>query len=94
MSETAHNDNKNTIAGFTTVQAYTLAVITWPSESRSGTSHAAPPLYLPPRRARKLPHPPPWETLLWEQPSFRESARLSNSNQFRLKRWQRPLSRC
>jgi hypothetical protein len=28
MSETAHNDNKNTIAGFTTVQAYTLAVIT------------------------------------------------------------------
>ena len=28
MSETAHNDNKNTIADFTTVQAYTLAVIT------------------------------------------------------------------
>ena len=28
MSETAQDNNRNTTAGFTTVQAYTLAVIT------------------------------------------------------------------
>jgi len=62
MSETAQNENNNGNAGFTTVQAYTLAVITLAIGIAVATSPADRPACHRPRVTMcKLRRPVPWQ---------------------------------
>ncbi len=80
MSETAQDNNRNTTAGFTTVQAYTLAVITLAIGIAVGYSPADLPLCRPPRNTQAS-SPEPWAALPWVRPSCLELVRRNNSRQ-------------